>query len=76
MGLFLPIERYIPRPELRLSEPTQRVCAWCGAVEPLADERGATTHGLCRSCLEERKSQGESQPADAPDPEQGGGSCE
>lgn len=73
VGLYILIQ-HEPPTALRLSEPTQRVCAWCGAVEPMAkDAIGATTHGLCRSCLEKRTGGPERK---SPEPESESGCAE
>ena len=61
MGAYIPTERIVLPAAEQLgcakrraaAARTQRVCAWCGAVEPAAEGSGsATTHGLCRTCLE------------------------
>ena len=82
MGAYIPIERMTLTAAERQAAAarTQRVCAWCGAVEPAAEGSGsATTHGLCRSCLEKRiegEAVEEAEPSPDSDPEAGDPSSE
>lgn len=77
MGAWIPTERMALAAAERhaAAARTQRVCAWCGAVEPAAEGAGsATTHGLCRSCLEKRMAEeatGDAEPPSDSDPEAG-----